>query len=110
MSDQTMQVGIGQFNELTDEKLRYATQLGVTTIQMNNPRLPGAAYWEAKDLRPLVEKCQSYGCTLEAIENVPIHFYNKAMLGLDGRDEQIENYQETIRNMGRAGIPILGYH
>ena len=35
---------------------------------------------------------------------------NKAMLGLPGRDEQIEHYRTTIRNMGRAGIPILGFH
>ncbi|MDQ2783784.1 MAG: mannonate dehydratase, partial [Chloroflexota bacterium] len=33
-----------------------------------------------------------------------------AMLGLPGRDEQIAHYCTTIRNMGRAGIPILGYH
>ena len=32
------------------------------------------------------------------------------MLGLPGRDEQIENYQTTLRNVGRAGIPILGFH
>jgi len=29
---------------------------------------------------------------------------------LPGRDEQLEHYQATIRNVGRAGIPILGYH
>ena len=57
-----------------------------------------------------MHKAEEYGLTLEAIENVPIHFYDKAMLGLPGRDEQIEHYQTTIRNMGRAGIPILGYH
>ena len=32
------------------------------------------------------------------------------MLGLPGRERQLENMQETVRNMGRAGIPILGYH
>ena len=32
------------------------------------------------------------------------------MLGLPGRDEQIAHMQTTIRNMGKAGIPILGYH
>ncbi len=32
------------------------------------------------------------------------------MLGQPGRDEQIENVCATIRNMGKAGIPILGYH
>ena len=41
---------------------------------------------------------------------MPIHFYDKAMLGLDGRDEQIAKYQGLIREVGRAGIPILGYH
>ena len=41
---------------------------------------------------------------------MPIHFYQKAMLGLPGRDEQIEHYRTTLRNMGRAGIPILGFH
>jgi mannonate dehydratase len=44
------------------------------------------------------------------LENTPVSFYDKAMLGLPGRDEQIEHYQATIRNLGRAGIPLLGYH
>lgn len=32
------------------------------------------------------------------------------MLGLTGCDEQSENMQTTIRNIGWAGIPIFGYH
>ena len=32
------------------------------------------------------------------------------MLGLPGRDGQIAHMQATIRNLGRAGIPTLGYH
>lgn len=109
MSSSGMRIAIGQFNELTDEKLKFAAQLGVTGVQMNTPRLPGEARWEAADVRALVDKCAEYGLTMEAIENVPIHFFNKAMLGLPGRDEQIENYQATIRAIGQAGIPILGY-
>src|SRR5690606_8667448 len=73
-------------------------------------KLPGEHRWEYEDLKQLVDRCRERGLTLEAIENVPVHFYDKAMLGLPGRDEQIEHYQATIRNMGRAGIPILGYH
>lgn len=105
-----MRIAIGQFNQLTDEKLRFAQQIGVRGVQMNTPRLPGEERWEFADLRQLVEKCETYDLKLEAIENVPIHFYDKAMLGLPGKDEQIANYQAIIRNMAEAGIPILGFH
>lgn len=107
---QSIRIAVGQFNELTEEKLRFAAQIGVKGIQMNNPKLPGDTHWEEKDIRALVDKTEAAGLTLEAIENVPTHFYNKAMLGLEGRDEQIENYNTTVRNVGRAGVPILGLH
>ena len=77
---------------------------------MNNPKLPGDTHWEEKDLGRWSTRPRQYGLTFEAIENVPTHFYDKAMLGLPGRDEQIENYQTTLRNVGRAGMPILGFH
>ena len=110
MANSEMRIAVGQFNELTDEKLRYAAQIGVQGIQLNTPLIPGDTHWEERDLRVLVERCSERGLTLEAIENVPVHFYHKAMLGLPGRDEQIERYCTTLRNMGRAGIPILGFH
>ncbi|MDR3473459.1 MAG: mannonate dehydratase [Devosia sp.] len=109
MSEQ-IRVAVGQFNEMTDEKLRFAAQIGVTGVQMNNPKLPGETHWEERDIRALVDRAEAAGLRLEAIENVPTHFYNKAMLGLAGRDEQIENYCTTVRNVGRAGVPILGLH
>ena len=105
-----MRIAIGQFNELTDEKLLFAKQLGVGGVQMNTPRLPGEHRWEVADLRDLVARCAAHGLRLEAIENVPIHFYDQAMLGLPGKDEQIDHYRATIRHLGQAGIPILGFH
>lgn len=105
-----MRVAIGQFGELTREMLLFARQLGVGGVQLNTPVLPGEGQWEERDLRWLRERCESYGLRLEAIENVPHTFYDRAMVGLPGRDEQIAAYQDTIRAMGRAGIPILGYH
>ncbi len=108
-----MRIALGQFNQLTDEKLQFAKQVGVSGVQMNllgHSSLPGEQQWEYEDLLALRLKTEEYGLTFEAIENVPLHFYDKALLGLPGRDEQIEHYANTIRNMGRAGIPVLGYH
>lgn len=111
MATEGMRIAVGQFNELADEKLIFAQQLGVPGVQMNTPQLPDhGGYWAYEDLLALRTKTERFGLQFEAIENVPIHFYDKAMLGQPGRDEQIANYQTTIRNVGRAGIPILGYH
>jgi mannonate dehydratase len=105
-----IRIALGQFHDLTEEKLRFAQQLGVTGVQLNTPNLPGEKHWAYEDLLQLRLKAEEYGLRFEAIENVPLHFYDKVMLGLDGRDEQIEHYIATLRNIGRAGIPILGYH
>lgn len=106
-----MRVALGQFNEMTHERLTFAKQLGVSGVQMNTPLLPDEdGYWKYEDLKRLKDRCESYGLRLEALENTPTRFYIKAMLGLPGRDEQIENYQKTLRNMGKAGIPMLGYN
>src|SRR5437868_2185028 len=106
----TIRVAIGQFNELSHERLTFAQQIGASGVLLNTPVLPGEQRWETHDLQWLKQRCDQYGLRLEALENVPTSFYDRAMLGLDGRDEQIANYQATIRNMGAAGIPILGYH
>lgn len=105
-----MRVAVGQVSVLTDEILTFARQLGVGSFQMNTPALPGAHRWEYEDIRALRTRVEEAGLRLEAIENVPLHFYDNVLLGLPGRDEQIEHYQAIIRTMGRAGIPILGYH
>ena len=105
-----MRIALGQINTLTDDILAYAVQLGVAGIQVNTPKLPGEKQWEYEDLLALRLKCEAYGLRLESVENVPIHFYDKVMRGLPGREEQIAHYQTIIRNVGRAGIPILGHH
>jgi len=96
--------------EPTPEQLQFATQLGLSGILVWEPRLPGERWWSYHDLLHLRTRCEDAGLRLEAIENTPLAWYDRAMLGLPGRDEQIEAYQETVRNMGRAGIPVLGFH
>jgi mannonate dehydratase len=105
-----MRLAMGQFNELSDERLQFIRQLGLKDLLLNTAKLPGEAQWDYMDLLHLRTRCEDAGLRLAALENVPVKFYDKAMLGLPGRDEQIEHMATTIRNMGRAGVPILGYH
>ena len=36
-----MRVGLGQFNELTDEMCQFIKQMGCDDFLMNTPKLPG---------------------------------------------------------------------
>src|ERR1700727_3003847 len=105
-----MRIAVGQAARATHECLASARQIGAAGVQFNTPDLPGEQRWEAGDLIALRERVESYGLRLEAIENLPNSFYTSAMFGLHGRDEEIEHVIATVTNMGRAGIPILGFH
>ncbi len=108
---ETMRVAIGLPADATEEHLIFAKQLGCSGVVLPTPKvLPGEHRWEYEDLRRLREWVESFDLRLEAIQNWPPRFFDKVRLGLPGRDEQIEHCQATIRNLGRAGIPILGYN
>ena len=52
----------------------------------------------------------NHGLEVAGIENLPRDHWDKVLHGAPGRDEQIKKVCETIQNMGKAGIPILGYY
>ena len=45
----TMRVGLGQFRELSQERLQFIKQCGVDDFQLNTPDLPGQDRWEFDD-------------------------------------------------------------
>jgi mannonate dehydratase len=105
-----MRIALGQFRELTNEQLAFVKQCGCDDVLLNTPALPGDERWEYEDLLAWKQRAEEAGLRLICLENVPVRFYDKIMLGLPGREEQLANMQQTVRNLGRAGIPILGYH
>jgi mannonate dehydratase len=64
MQANKIRIVVGQFNELADEKLRFAAQIGVKGVQLNTPKLPGDARWEEKDLKALVDRAAEYDLIL----------------------------------------------
>ena len=117
---QEMRVALGQNSTPSHDYLTFAKQLGVGGVQFNMIRagidfIPESddlphhlGYWPLADLKRLKQRVNDYELELEALENVPTDFIRHAMLGGKRRDEQIANYQTTLRNMGEAGIPVLG--
>ena len=104
-----MRLGLGQIHVVTDEVLKFAKQLGVSDLIVHTPPQRGEGYYEYFDLLHLNERVKNAGLRLAAIESLPRKWYDRVVRGLEGRDEQIENWCKTLTNMGAAGIQILGY-
>jgi len=105
-----MHIGLGLYPKmLTDDDLSFARQIGVTHIVAWMPLPAGNGFWDFQDLLQLKHHIESFGLKLAALENLPPSHWDKVLLGEPGRDEQIENIKTTLRNMGKAGIPCLGY-
>lgn len=107
-----MKIILGAIKEFNDDALLMARQLGAEGFHFNTPPIAtdDENFWTVRALTWLKEYTEKFDLKLEMIENVPVRFFDKIMLGTDGRDEQIENYIKTIQNMGKVGIPILGHH
>jgi mannonate dehydratase len=111
-----MKLGLGFYSgTLTEENFRFAQQLGVTHIVAHTPDeriLPSTrdGAWSYEDLRSLRESVEQFGLKLEAIENFLPQHWDQVLLAGPGQGAQIERLKLTIRNMGKAGIPIMGYY
>ncbi|MGG5822114.1 mannonate dehydratase [Falsiroseomonas sp. HW251] len=110
------------------ESLAYIRQLGAEGATINiagelagnregtravsdalTERLRSGPYWTAEDLIELRAAFDAQGLELFAIGHVPPHRYLRALLGLPGRDEEIEHWCRSLRAMAAAGIGILQY-
>jgi mannonate dehydratase len=105
-----MRTCLATFYPASDDRLRFIKQLGVDDVIIWATTYQSKSELSYKNLIALRNKIEDAGLSLFALETLPAKFYDKVMLGKEGRDEQIEVYQEIIDNLGRAGIRTLGYN
>ena len=70
--------------------------------------IPVGEAWALDRVAQLRSEVEEQGMSLEVIESVPVH--EDIKLGRPTRDWYIENYCESIRNIGRAGVRVLCYN
>ncbi|MCM8901503.1 mannonate dehydratase [Caldicoprobacter algeriensis] len=105
-----MQVVFRWFGENDDSvTLEQIRQIpGVTGVVSALFDIPVGEVWPLERILALKKKVEDYGLKLEVIESVNV--YEDIKLGLPTRDRYIENYRETIKNLGQAGIKVLCYN
>jgi mannonate dehydratase len=70
--------------------------------------IPSGELWPLEKLQALKSTVEKQGLELLVIESIPVH--EDIKLGKASRDRYIDTYRESVRNMGRAGIPFLCYN
>src|SRR5258705_1595398 len=64
--------------------------------------------WLLDRITGLREEVEQHSLSLSVIESIPVH--EDIKLGRPTRDRLIDNYCKGVRNMGRAGVPVLCYN
>ena len=70
--------------------------------------IPIGDAWPLSSVESLREDVERRGMTLSVIESIPVH--EDIKLGRPTRDRLIDNYCESVRSLGRAGVPVLCYN
>ncbi len=106
-----MKLGFGLYPHIWDDAhLAMARQLGCDSVVASMPLPAGNGVWQTEDLARLESDAGKHGLELAAVENLPPAHWDRILLGEEGQDAQMANVQQTVRNMGEAGIGCLGYY
>lgn len=64
--------------------------------------------WSEEEICQEVDYIRSHGFHADVVESVNVH--ESIKLGLPERDELIENYKQTIRNLAKADVKVICYN
>lgn len=89
--------------------LQYIKQIpGVTGIMGTLSYKQAGENWEKEEIKELIDDVHAAGLECEIIESVNVH--EDIKLGLDTRDEYIENYKTTLENLAEFGVKVVVYN
>ena len=76
----------------------------ITTLYGKKP----GEVWERAEIRKLKEEVEAAGLHIAGIESVNVH--ESIKLGKPEREEYIDNYVQTLINLGEEGIHLVCYN
>src|SRR4029077_19882865 len=97
------------FGETDPIPLSHVRQIpGVKGVVSALYEAPCGEAWSPDGADRLAQQVDDAGLHLSVIESVPVH--EDIKLGRPSRDRYIENYAESIRRIGEAGVTVFRYN
>ncbi len=70
-------------------------------------KMPGEV-WQPEEIAAVKKQLDEYGFNMDAVESVNVH--DDIKIGLPTRDQYIENYKQTIKNLVPFGVKVICYN